>query len=183
MIQSQTIDVTRRQGRFLAAGIGAGIVAALGSVGMQLATGVHIAPLPEIAWSAFVAGIAGGLLYWVLARIVRRPVLALWGVSLGIATLDNLLIALLPLPGGHEPHFGIPIDGLVIPLRQMAALAGLGQFDARYFLVAKLPVDIIMHYVPAVAVAALVPWWAGFRGSTHPHSTPDSGHQEPPATS
>ena len=52
MIQGQTIDVTRRQGMFLAAGIGAGIVAALGTVGVQLATGVHIAPLPEIAWSA-----------------------------------------------------------------------------------------------------------------------------------
>src|SRR2546422_1000269 len=104
MSRDQTIDVTRRQGMFLAAGIGAGIVAALGSVGVQLATGVRVAPLPEIAWSAFVAGIAGGLLYWVLARVVRRPILALWGVTLGIAPLDTLLIAPPPLPGGHEPH-------------------------------------------------------------------------------
>jgi len=104
------------------------------------------------------------------------------GVSLGIATLDNLLIALLPLPGGHDPTLGIPIDGLVIPLRQMAALTGFGHFATGYFPAAKLPVDIIMHYVPAVAVAALVPWWAGFRGSTHPAST-DRGHQEPPGTS
>jgi hypothetical protein len=181
MIQGQTIDVMRRRGTFLAAGIGAGMVAALGSVGLQLATGVRIAPLPEIAWSAFVAGIAGGLLYWVLARVVRRPVLALWGVSLGIATLDNLLIALLPLPGGHEPHFGIPIDGLVVPLRQMAALAGFGHFGAGYFPVAKLPADVVMHYVPAVAVAALVPWLAGLRGSTHPDSTPETGQREPSA--
>ena len=79
MIHGQTIEVTRRWGMFLAAGIGAGIVAPLGTVGVQLATGVRVAPLPEIAWSAFVAGIAGGLLYWVLARVVRRPVLALWG--------------------------------------------------------------------------------------------------------
>ena len=101
-------------------------------------------------------------------------------MSLGIATLDNLLIALFPLPGAHEPHLGVPIDGLMIPLRQMAALAGFGHFGARFFPVAKLPADIIMHYVPAVAVAALVPWLAGFRGSTHPDSTPDRGHQEPP---
>jgi hypothetical protein len=179
MIQDRTIDVPRRPGMFLAAGIGAGVVAAVGSVGVQLAAGVRIAPLPEIAWSAFVAGLAGGLLYWVLAHVVRRPIPALWGVSLGIATLDNVLIALLPLPGGHEPHLGIPIDGLVIPLRQMGALAGLGHFGARFFPAAKLPADIIMHYVPAVAVAMLVPWWVGFRGSTRPDPTPNGKHQEP----
>jgi hypothetical protein len=181
MIQGQTIDVTRRRGMFVGAGIGAGIVSALGCVGVQLITGVHVAPLPELAWSAFVAGMAGGLLYWVLARVVRRPILALWGMSLGIATLDNLLIAFLPLPGGHEPHLGIPIDGLVIPLRQLAALVGVGHFGARYFPVAKLPVDLIMHYVPAVAVAALVPWLAGLRGSTPPDATSDSRYQEPPS--
>jgi hypothetical protein len=180
MIQGQTIDITRRPGIFLAAGIGAGIVAALGSVAIQLVTGVHIASPLEIGWSAFIAGVAGGLLYWALAGVVRRPIPALWGVSLGIATLDNVLIALLPLPGGHEPHLGIPIDGLLIPLRQMAALAGFGVFGARYFPAGKLPVDFIMHYVPAVAVAALVPWWAGVRGSTNRGSTPDSGRQEPP---
>src|SRR5438445_3404939 len=180
MIQDRTIDIPRRPAMFLAAGVGAGAVAAVGSMGVQLATGVRIAPLPEVAWSAFAAGLVGGLLYWVLAHVVRRPIPALWGVSLGIATLDNVLIALLPLPGGHEPHLGIPIDGLVIPLRQMAALAGFGHFGARFFPVAKLPADIIMHYVPAVAVAMLVPWWVGFRGSTRPDSTPDRGHQEPP---
>lgn len=79
MIQSQAIDVARRESMYLAAGVGAGIVAALGSVSVQLAMGVRIAPLPEIAWSAFVAGIAGGLLYRVLARVARRPILALWG--------------------------------------------------------------------------------------------------------
>src|SRR5437879_1577184 len=179
MVQDRTIEGTRRQGMFLAAGIGAGVVAAVGSMGIQLATGVHIASLREVAWSAFVAGIAGGLLYWVLAHVVRHPIPALWGVSLGIATLDNLLIAFLPLPGGHEPRLGIPIDGLMIPLRQMAALAGFGHFGARFFPVAKLPADIIMHYVPAVAVAMLVPWWVGFRGSTRPDSTPDSRHREP----
>src|SRR5437879_3290536 len=165
---------------FLAAGIGAGAVAAVGSMGIQLATGVHIASLREVAWSAFVAGMAGRLLYWVLAHVVRRPIPALWGVSLGIATLDNLLIAFLPLPGGHEPHLGVPIDGLMIPLRQMAALAGFGHFGARFFPLAKLPADVLMHYVPAVAVAAIVPRLAGFRGSTQPHSTPDRMHQEPP---
>jgi hypothetical protein len=168
MTHSQAIDVTRRESMYLAAGVGAGIVAALGSVGVQLAIGVRIAPLQEIAWSAFVAGVAGGLLFRVLAGVTRRPILALWVVSLGIATLDNLLIAGLPLPGGHEPHLGIPIDGLLIPLRQMAALAGLGHFAARFFPAGKLPADMLMHYVPAVAVAALVPWWAGYRGSRTP---------------
>jgi hypothetical protein len=181
-MQSQTMDVTRRETMYLVAGVGAGLAAALGSVGLQLVTGVHIAPLPEVAWSAFVAGIAGGLLYGVLVRVARRPILALWVVSLGIATLDNLLIALLPLPGGHEPHLGIPIDGLLIPLRQMGALAGFGHFAARFFPAGKLPADMLMHYVPAVAVAALVPWLADFRGSTRPNSTPDRRHQEPPGS-
>src|SRR5437879_11862888 len=113
MVQDRTIEGTRRQGMFLAAGIGAGAVAAVGSIGIQLATGVHIASLPEVAWSAFVAGIAGGLLYWVLAHVVRRPIPALWGVSLGIASLDNLLIALLPLPAGDEPPPGVPLDSLL----------------------------------------------------------------------
>jgi len=141
---------------------------------------VRIAPLPEIAWSALVAGIAGGLVYRVLTRVAQRPIRALWVVSLGIATLDNLLIALLPLPGGHEPHLGIPIDGLLIPLRQVSALAGFGHFSTRFFPVWKLPADMLMHYVPAVAVAALVPWLAGFRWSIHPHprSTPDRTQQE-----
>jgi hypothetical protein len=165
MMQSRAIHVTRRESAFLAAGIGAGTLAALGSVGLQLAMGVRIAPLPEIAWSAFVAGIAGGLLYRALAQVAARPILALWVVSLGIATLDNLLIAFLPLPGGREPHLGIPIDGILVPLRQMAALAGLGHFGARFFPAGKLPADMLMHYVPAVAVAVLVPWWAGSRGS------------------
>jgi hypothetical protein len=181
MTHSQMMDITRRPGIFLAAGIGAGIVAALGSVAVQLVTGVHIAHPVEIGWSALLAGIAGGVLYWALAGVVRRPIPALWGVSLAIATLDNVLIALLPLPGGHEPNLGIPIDGLLIPLRQLAALVGLGVFDAKYFPAAKLPADFIMHYVPAVAVAALVPWWAGARGSTNPGPAPDSGHQESPA--
>jgi hypothetical protein len=181
-MQSQTMDVTRRETMYLVAGVGAGLAAALGSVGLQLVTGVHIAPLPEVAWSAFVAGIAGGLLYRVLVRVARRPILALWVVSLGIATLDNLLIALLPLPGGHEPHLGIPIDGLLIPLRQMGALAGFGHFAARFFPAGKLSADMLMHYVPAVAVAALVPWLADFRGSTRPNSTQDRRHQEPPGS-
>jgi len=180
MIQSRALAITRRESLYLIAGAAAGIVAALGSVGIQVVTGVHIARLPEIAWSAFIAGVTGGLLYWVLTRVVRHPIPALWGVSLGIATLDNLLITLLPLPAGHEPHLGIPIDGLMIPLRQMAALAGFGHFGARFFPLAKLPADVLMHYVPAVAVAAIVPWLAGFRGSTQPHSTPDRMHQEPP---
>jgi len=179
MIQSRVLEVTRRESMYLAAGVAAGVVAALGSVGVQLAVGVHIASLKEIAWSAFVAGVAGGLIYRVLVGVARRPILALWTVSLGIATLDNLLIAFVPLPGGHEPHLGIPIDGLLIPLRQLAALAGFGHFAARFFPAWKLPADMVMHYVPAVAVAALVPWLAGSRGSPPSQSTLDTEYQEP----
>ena len=43
MIQDRTIDVPRRPGMFLGAGVGAGAVAAVGSMGVQLATGVRIA--------------------------------------------------------------------------------------------------------------------------------------------
>lgn len=86
MIQSGPLEVTRRESMYLPAGVAAGVVAALGSVGVQLAMAVHIASLKEIAWSAFVAGVAGGLLYRVLAGVARRPILALWTVSLGIAS-------------------------------------------------------------------------------------------------
>jgi len=147
----------------LVAGTVAGAVAAAASVGVQLAMGVRYPEAPETAWSAFVAGIAGGLLYAVLVRLVRHPARALWAASLGIATLDSLLIIALPLPAGHGPHLGIPIEGLVVPLRQMAALVGLGHLGARHFPAALLPADTVLHYIPAAAVAALVPWLAGTR--------------------
>src|SRR5437879_8155906 len=114
MVQDRTIEGTRRQGMFLAAGIGAGAVAAVGSIGIQLATGVHIASLPEVAWSAFVAGIAGGLLYWGLADVVRRPIPALWGVGLGVAEIDDVLICVRRLQRGNGVAIGDVSNGLIV---------------------------------------------------------------------
>jgi len=163
-VQSQVAGTgTRIEVTSLVAGMVAGAVAAVVSVGGQLAMGLRYPEAPETAWSAFVAGIAGGLLYAVLVRLVRHPARALWAVSLGVATLDSLLIIALPLPAGHGPHLGIPIVGLVVPVRQMAALVGLGHLGTRHFPAALLPADTVLHYIPAAAVAMLVPWLAGTR--------------------
>jgi hypothetical protein len=145
------------------AGMIAGLVSASASVGAQLFLAARLPEINETAWSAFVAGIAGGMLYYALVRLVRQPGRALWALSLGIATVDSALIIFLPLPAGHGPHLGIPIDGLIVPIRQMAALAGMGHLGARHFPSAYLPADTVLHYIPAVAVASLVPWLAGKR--------------------
>jgi hypothetical protein len=144
----------------LVAGLGAGVVGALGSIAAQLGLGIQF-PLPsDTASSAFFAGLAGGLLYAVLVVAVRRPVTVLWILSLGIATLDSLLIAFLPLPAGPSLDVAIPIDGLVIPIEQLGALLGLAHFGTTHFPVTYLPADTLLHYIPAVAVALLVPRWA-----------------------
>jgi len=142
----------------LVAGTTAGAVAAAVTVAAQLLMGLRYPNLKETAWSAFAAGIAGGILYDGLTRLVRSPARALWAVSLAIAACDSLLVILLPLPAGHGPHLAIPIDGLVVPIRQIAALVGLGRFGARHFPAALPPTDTVLHFVPAVAVGALVPW-------------------------
>ena len=143
----------------LAAGLGAGIVGAAGSVAAELALGVRFPPPTDTAWSAFFAGLAGGLLYAVLVGSVRRPVSILWILSLGIATVDNLLIALLPLPVGPGLQGGVPIDGLIIPIEQLGALLGIWHFGPTHFPVTYLPADMLLHYIPALAVAVLVPRW------------------------
>jgi hypothetical protein len=101
-----------------------------------------------------------GLLYALLGRLVRRPAAALWALSLAIATVDSLLIAMFPLPAGHGIHAGIPIDGLIVPVRQLAALVGVGRFGGRHFPAAFLPADTVLHFIPAVAVGLFVPRWA-----------------------
>ena len=118
-------------------------------------------PLPaDTALSAFFAGVAGGLLYAVLLGNVRRPVSMLWVLTLGFATVDSLLIALLPLPVGPGLQGGLPIDGLIIPIEQIGALLGVWHFGPTHFPMAYLPADVLLHYLPAIAVAVLVPRWA-----------------------
>lgn len=142
------------------AGAGAGVVAAVLCVAVEAVTGSRLPPRVATAWSAFVAGILGGLLYGVLARTTRRPVAALWVLTLAVATVDSLLIGTLPLPAGPGPSTGIPIVGLVVPLRMLGALVGLGHFSARHFPSQFLAIDTAVHYITAVVVALCVPWWA-----------------------
>jgi hypothetical protein len=142
------------------AGLLAGGVGALSSVGTELALGVHFPLLTDTAFSAFIAGLAGGLLYAVLVAMVRRPVALLWILTLGAATVDSLLIALLPLPAGPGLRAGMPFDGLVIPIEQIGALVSLGRFGTAHFPATYLPADMLLHYIPALAVAVLVPRWA-----------------------
>lgn len=147
----------------LVAGLGAGVVGALSSVGAELSLGVRFPLLTDTALSAFFAGLAGGLLYAFLIGITRRPVSVLWIMSLGIATVDSLLIALLPLPAGPGLRVGAPIDGLIIPIEQLGALLGVGHFGTTHFPTTYLPADTLLHYIPALAVAVLVPRWAKHR--------------------
>jgi hypothetical protein len=138
----------------------AGIVAALLSVGLEIATLSPVPPHVATFWSAFVAGILGGLLYGVLCRTVRHPVVALWVITLVLATIDSLLIAMLPGAAGRSPNLGISLSGLTTPLRQILALVGIGHFGTRRYPQAYLIVVTVIHYITAVAVAVLVPWWA-----------------------
>jgi hypothetical protein len=151
-------------GRCLLAGAGAGLVGALASVAVEVAMHAPLPPRLPTLWSAFVAGVLGGLLYGVLTRAVRRPVAALWGLALALATIDSLLTATLPFAAGPNPSLGIPIVGLVVPLRQVLALAGIGHLGTRSFPKAWLAADTMTHYATAVAASILVPWWARPRG-------------------
>jgi hypothetical protein len=157
------MKIPQRLNTALVAGSGAGVVGALSSVGAQLALNVRFPLLTDTALSAFFAGLAGGLLYAVLVGVVRRPVSVLWILSLGVATVDSLLIALLPLPAGPGLQVGIPIDGFIIPIEQLAALLGVGHLGATHFPATYLPADTVLHYIPALAVAVLVPRWARHR--------------------
>ena len=113
------------------------------------------------AWSAFVAGVLGGLLYAWLSRITSRPALTLWIVTLALATIDSILIITQPFPAGAGPLFGIPIWGLIVPLKQAEALLGIGHFTNEHFPARYLVSDTLLHYATAVAVSIVVPWWAG----------------------
>ena len=147
-------------GTSVLAGIGAGAVAAMACVGTEIALHSALPPRVPTLWSAFVAGILGGVLYAWLARVVRRPEAALWAIALVIATIDSLLVAFLPAASGRGPSIGIPIVGLVAPLRQLLALVGIGHLGTRHFPASSLLAFTATHYITAVTVSLLVPWWA-----------------------
>lgn len=154
------LDAQQRLSMAVVAGLGAGLAGAAAAVAAELALSVRF-PLPaDTALSAFFAGVAGGLLYAALVGNVRRPVSILWILSLGFATVDSLLIALLPLPAGPGLQGGLPIDGLIIPIEQIGALLGVWHFGPTHFPATYLPADVLLHYLPAIAVAVLVPRWA-----------------------
>jgi hypothetical protein len=142
------------------AGVGAGVVAAAATVAVSLIGG-RVPPPISAGWSALVAGVAGGLLYVWLTRVSARPAAAFWIITLVLATIDTLFIALLRLPSGGATVLGVPIFGLVVPIKQLLALVGLGHFSAQHFPARFLPTDAAMHYVTAVVVSLLVPRWVG----------------------
>ncbi len=159
--QAQAMRETRAVGwgAGLLAGIGAGIVAAAASVGVGIVMNAPIPPARAVAWSAFVAGVLGGLLYAWLSSVVSRPARWLWGITLALATIDSLLIGMFAMPEGRGPN--LPFVGLVVPIRQLATLLGMGRLGTRHFPAAYLAAVTAMHYVTAIAVSILVPWWAG----------------------
>ena len=148
-------------GSGLVAGVGAGIVAAVACLAVNAVFRARIPPADATAWSAFVSGVLGGLLYAWLSRITSRPALTLWIVTLVLATIDSILIITQPFPVGAGPLFGIPIWGLMVPLEQAAALVGIGHFTGQRFPANYLVSTTLLHYVTAVAVSILVPWSAG----------------------
>ena len=148
-------------GAGLLAGAGAGIVAGLVAAATVIVTHSSLPPAVPTAWSASVAGILGGLVYAWMSRITTRPALALWIITLVLATIDSIFIAVLPFPEGSGTLFGIPIVGLIVPIRQGLALIGIGHFGQHHYPGSDLAAATATHYITAVVVSLLVPRWAG----------------------
>jgi hypothetical protein len=147
-------------GRCLLAGVGAGIVAALAARAASALLHTRIPPVVPSEGSAFAGAMLGGLLYWLLARVSRRPAAWLWGIGLAAATGISLVVALLPGAAVRIPSFGY-LNGLTAPLGQLLALVGLAKFGRGRFPAQGLPTAILMHYLTAVAAGLLVPRLAG----------------------
>jgi hypothetical protein len=162
----QDVRVRRSVGyaRGVLAGAGAGVVAGLAAAATGIVMHSRTPPAVPAAWSGLASGILGGLVYSGLSRVTARPAPALWVISLVLATIDSVLIATLPFPVGSATLFGAPIVGVIVPLKQVLALAGLGRFGAHHFPAAALPTATTMHYVCAAVVSLLVPPLAGRRG-------------------
>jgi hypothetical protein len=150
-------------GASILAGAAAGAVAAIAGVGTEIALRSPLPPHLATVWSAFVAGILGGILYGVLGRLTRSPAPALWAVTLLIATVDSALIWAVPIASGRSPSSGVPIVGLLAPMRQLLALAGIGHLGTRHFPARCIAAATVTHYTTPLAVSLLFPWWAGPR--------------------
>ncbi len=152
------------------AGIAAGVAAAALSVLASKLLGGS--PPAQIAGgSAFVAGLLGG---WLVLPLVRGSTAWMWAVCLFFATAVSLAVALLPLAFLPLPRSLMFLNGLAAPLgavlqavgilhRHAPALAGGPPPGARrpaggrgLFLLAA----ITMHYVVAIATAAVALWVA-----------------------
>ena len=142
-------------------GVVAGMIAAVACLAVSAFFRARFPPANSVAWSAFIAGVLGGLLYAWLSRITSRPAFILWVVTLVLATIDSILIITQPFPAGSGTVFGIPLYGLMVPLRQAAALLGIGHFTDRHFPADSLVSVTLLHYTTAAAVSIVVPWWAG----------------------
>jgi len=144
----------------LTAGIGAGIAAGLVNIALLLLTHNRIPPIGGTFGSSVLAGAFGGLVYAMWTRISPRPIAALWLTSLLVATIDTIVIFMLPFPTAGR-HLGLgPIAGIVTPLLQILALFGIGGFGRGHMPTSLLGIYLAMHYVPAIVISALIPVFA-----------------------
>lgn len=141
----------------LLAGIGAGIAAGLINVAILLLTHSHVPPLRGTFGSSVLAGAVAGLIYAVWTRVSPRPVSALWFTALLVATIDTVLIFVLPFPSaGRRLGLG-PIAGIMTPLLQILALFGIGHFGRGHLPESFLGIFSSVHYVTAIVVSLLIP--------------------------
>jgi len=96
-----------------------------------------------------------------MSRITTRPALALWIITLVLATIDSIFIAVPPFPEGSGTVLGVPIVGLIVPARQGLVLIGIGHFGQHHYPRSDLAAVTATHYITAVVLSLLVPWWAG----------------------
>lgn len=144
----------------LAAGIGAGAVAGLVNIVLVMELHSRFPPLEATGWSSVVAGLFGGLVYWMWSRVSPRPVAALWLTSLLVATADTVVIFTLPLPTAGR-HLGLaPLAGIVTPLLQILALFGVGGSAPFHLPPAARPAFAAVHYAAAIVVSLLIPVFA-----------------------
>lgn len=145
-------------GAGLRAGAGAGLVAGVAAVATVVALHAQAPPPVPAFGSAFTAGVLGGVVYAWWSRVVRRPARALLATALVLATVDSIIVAALPAPAGRGTP--TPFIGLLFPLRQLAALVGVGHFASGRIHAPLLSVLTTLHYVTAVLVSVLIPRWA-----------------------
>ncbi|HKV43117.1 MAG TPA: hypothetical protein VJT32_00345 [bacterium] len=154
------IRVAPAWGASVIAGAGAGVVAGLTSAAAGTLMHGQALHQTQILGSAFIVGILGGILYGWLGRITRRPVMALWVITLADATTGSFLIALLPLVSGPHSLLSFPVIGAMAPLRPLIALVSVGRVGPHNFLPRSSLPGMVTLYLSAIAVSMLVPRWA-----------------------